>query len=69
MVQLTRESIVITIPAAGNQSAENWLVLHKQLCLLLSYNQPETAVENPWMVLELLDCLMPDEKTANKLIQ
>lgn len=68
MVTLTKNELVITIPSASGSSAENWLTLHRQLAFLISNNLDNDFTEQPWMVMELMSNLTPDEETAQKLI-
>lgn len=67
MVTFNNGSFSIEIKTA-NSPIENWLLLHDQLVRMIEMSMgEEDLVQQPWMVMELVNSMMPDIPTAEKM--
>jgi len=67
MVTFNKDSFTITIHTAASP-VEDWKSLHKHLLMIMADVIGEDYVEQPWMVMNLLKELMPDDKTSALMI-
>jgi hypothetical protein len=65
MVRFEENGLVIVLPS--NDAIESWMMLHEQLCTTLQ-KVPSNELANTWMLLTLLEELMPEPAVADRML-